>query len=220
MGARGELRLRSGGRAVLDGVRWPSEAQEAESAAAVLLGQRGRRLTLVARGETDRWGRAHVDAAVAGEAVDLAGSLIEAGLVQVDVGERDALCRPALLRIEAGARAAGRGLWQPGIRHARDGAGLAAQVGRFVVAEGHVLGVGERRSRTYLDFVRRGEDGLTVTVSKRTWRHLQERGLSAATLKGRFVRVRGVIETWRGPTLDIASADMIEVLDGEQAPRR
>ena len=76
--------------------------------------------------------------------------------------------------------------------------------------------VGERARRTYLDFARRGEDGLTVTVSKRTWRLLQERGLSAANLRGRLVRVRGIVEVWRGPTLDMASADMIEILDAAQ----
>jgi hypothetical protein len=53
-------------------------------------------------------------------------------------------------------------------------------------------------------------------VSKRTWRQLQERGLSAATLRGRLVRVRGIVELWRGPTLDVASADMIEILDAAQ----
>ena len=102
----------------------------------------------------------------------------------------------------------------------RDGAALRARMGRFVVTQGRVLWVGERARRTYLDFARKGEDGLTVTVSKRTWRHLQERGLSAASLRGREVRVRGRLEAWRGPTLDVASADMIEVLDGERAPRR
>ncbi|MCJ2035912.1 DNA-binding protein [Methylobacterium sp. J-068] len=241
LGPRGELHLASGARAVLDGIHWPEPGPEAEAAEARLLRHRGRRLTLVARGETDRWGRAHVDASAdAGvlpggrsedaEVADLAAGLVEAGLAQVDAGERDSLCRPALLAVEAGARRAGRGIWNatgPGVR---DGAALRARMGRFVVAEGAVLWVGERARRTYLDFARKGENGLTVTVSKRTWRQLQERGLSAANLRGRQVRVRGRLEAWRGPTLDVASADMIEilpaegpaaeVLDGERAQRR
>lgn len=219
VGGRGELTFASGVRAVLDGVRWPETPETAAAASTWLESQRGRTLTLVARGETDRWGRAHVDA-VADAAVDLAGALVEAGLVAVDAGERDTLCRPALLAVEASARAAGRGVWREPQPEGRDATSLRARIGHFVVAHGRVLNVGERPRRTYLDFARRGEDGLTVTVSKRTWRHLQERGLSAATLKGRLVRVRGVVESWRGPTLDIASADMIEVLDEERAPRR
>lgn len=219
IGARGELTLASGDRAVLDGLRWPEDPDLAGRAETWLAARRGRPLTLVARGETDRWGRAHVDA-TADEGLDLAGGLVEAGLAAVDAGERDALCRPALLAVEAGARAARRGLWRETPPGVRDGAALRTRIGRFIVTEGAILSVGERPRRTYLDFARRGEDGLTVTVSKRTWRQLQERGLSAAALRGRRVRVRGVVESWRGPTLDIASADMIEVLDEERAQRR
>lgn len=218
--ARGELVLASGARAVLSGLRWPAEAEASTSAAAWLLRHRGSRLRLVARGEGDRWGRSRVDATPEGDAVDLAAGLIEAGLAHADAGESDVLCRPSLLSLEAGARAAGRGVWQAPSREAADGPFLRTQAGRFVVTEGRVLNVGERARRTYLDFARRGGDGLTVTVSKRTWRLLGERGLSAIALKGRRVRVRGVIELWRGPTLDIASADMIEILDEEQALRR
>ncbi|GJE17493.1 hypothetical protein AIGOOFII_2208 [Methylobacterium marchantiae] len=218
LGERGEMLLTSGSRAVLDGIRWPAE--DDAGARLWLLRYRDRTLTILPRGEPDRWGRAHVDAAVADEAVDLAGGLVGEGLAYADAGERDTLCRPALLNLETAPRSAGLGLWNSGLREGRDGAALRAATGRFVVAQGRVLNVGERSSRTYLDFARRGEDGLTVTVSKRTWRQLRERGLSAATLRGRLVRIRGVVEAWRGPTLDIASADMIELLDEERALRR
>lgn len=220
IGPRGELALASGGRAVLSGLHWPEEAKAASAAEAWLGIRRGRPLTLVARGEPDRWGRVRVDASDEAGGVDLAGGLIAAGLAQADSGEADTLCRPALLGLEQAPRAAGSGLWSvpgPGVR---DGAALRAAAGRFVVAQGRLVGVGERPGRTYLDFVSRGEDGLTVTVSKRTWRQLQERGLSATTLEGRLVRVRGVVEVRRGPTIDVASADMIEVLDEERALRR
>ncbi|WP_082531676.1 DNA-binding protein [Methylobacterium sp. Leaf469] len=216
VGLRGELVFASGARGVLDGLRWPDNPKLAGAAAAWLETQRSVPLILVARGETDRWGRAHVDAGVADGALDLAGGLVEAGLATVDAGERDSLCRPGLLAVESGARQAGRGLWREAEQDAQDGAALRLRLGGFVVARGRVLWVGERPRRTYLDFARRGEDGLTVTVSKRTWRQLQERGLSAATLRGRLVRVRGIVEVWRGPTLDVASADMIEILDTAQ----
>jgi len=217
---RGELAFASGLRGVLDGLRWPDAPDLAGAAAAWLETHRGVPLTLTARGETDRWGRAHLDAVAADGTVDLAGGLVAAGLALVDAGERDSLCRPGLLAMEAGARAAGRGLWREAEEKAEDGATLRTRLGRFVVARGTILWVGERARRTYLDFARRGADGLTVTMSKRTWRQVQERGLSAATLRGRVVRVRGIVEIWRGPTLDVASADMIEVLDAAQAQGR
>ncbi len=160
-------------------------------------------------------------AAEEGEPADLAGSLLAAGLALVDAGESDTLCRPGLLAVEAAARAARRGVWAEGLPvPAGETARLAGLHGRFVVAEGRVVSVGERRSRTYLNFARFGEEGLTVTVSKRTWRIMLERGLTAAALRGRRVRARGFVELWRGPTLDVSAAEMIEMLDEERALRR
>ncbi|KAB1073406.1 hypothetical protein [Methylobacterium planeticum] len=224
VGPRGEIALGSGGRALLGSLRWPEDPDAAGAAAAWLARHRGRALTVTVRGEPDRWGRSRIDAIAEGEAgageakgtevepVDLAGGLIRSGLAQVDAGEGDVLCRPGLLAAEAAARRAGLGLWRAPGPAAADGAALRAAAGRFVVAQGRIVGVGERAARTYLDFVRRGEDGLTVIVSKRTWRRLQDHGLSAAGLKGRIVRVRGIVEIGRGPVIDVASAEMIEVL--------
>ncbi|WP_292513258.1 thermonuclease family protein [Methylobacterium sp.] len=220
LGQRGELILASGGRAILSGLRWPEEPDDDAAAASRLLVHRGQAVTLTARGDPDRWGRLRVEALIEGEATDIGAELVAAGYAAVDAGEGDVLCRPALLQLEQAARAEARGIWRRPRPATDDGISLRARYGRFVVAQGRLVGVGERSARTYLDFVRRGQDGLTVTVSKRTWRHLQERGLSAASLRGRLIRVRGVIDVGRGPSLDIASADMIEVLDEERAPRR
>ena len=38
-----------------------------------------------------------------------------------------------------------------------------------------------------------------------------ERGLSAAGLKGKRIRARGVLEEWQGVAMEITAADMLEV---------
>ena len=72
--------------------------------------------------------------------------------------------------------------------------------------------VGERRERTYLNFGSDWKQDLTITIRKRTWAIMRERGLSAASLKGRRVRARGVLEEWQGVAVEITAADMLEVL--------
>lgn len=229
IGPRGEIRLVSGLRAVLDSLRWP-DAPEAEAAAlAWLEARRGARVTVVPRGQPDRWDRVRADLLAAEDDADFAGGLIAAGLAYADANEADSLCRPGLRLVEAAARARGLGLWSVALPAARDGPALRARAGRFVVAEGRIRHVGERGARTYLDFAARGTDGLTVTVSKRTWRMMRARGLSAASLEGRRVRVRGLLEVRRGPTLEVA-LDGLETLgetdrpeadsDGERELRR
>ena len=226
---RGELVLASGARAVLGSLRWPDDPEVAKAAASRLMARRGGPLTVVARGEADRWGRLRVDAVAEDDGVDLAGDLVGAGLGLVDAGEGDALCRPGLLAVEETARRAGLGLWRRRPIEAGDGAALRAAAGRFAVVQGTIRHVGERPSRSYLDFAGPGEDGLTVTVSKRTWRRMREHGLSADRLRNARVRVRGVVEIRRGPSLELAVPETIEVLeaptavagvDGERALRR
>jgi hypothetical protein len=217
IGPRGEIRLASGARVVPDSLRWPDDPQAAASARAWLAPKRGATVTVVPRGRPDRWDRERADLQIAGSDDDLAGGLIGAGLAFADANEADSLCRPGLRLVEAAARTHGLGLWRVPVPPAEDGAALRALAGRFVVTEGRVRHVGERGARTYLDFGRRGADALTVTVSKRTWRMVRGRGLSAASLEGRRVRVRGLLEVRRGPALE-ATADAIEVLDEADRP--
>jgi hypothetical protein len=217
VGPRGEIRLGSGARVVLDSLRWPDAPEAAAAAAAWLAGRRGARVAVVPRGQPDRWDRQRADIQVAEGDEDLAGGLIAAGLAFADAGEADSLCRPALRVVEAAARTRRLGLWREPIPAATDGPALRALAGRFAIVEGDVRRVGERSARTYIDFGARGSDALTVTVSKRTWRMVRARGLSAASLEGRRVRVRGILEVWRGPTLE-ADADGIEFVGESERP--
>jgi hypothetical protein len=47
---------------------------------------------------------------------------------------------------------------------------------------------------------------------------VRARGLSAASLEGRTVRVRGILEVWRGPIIE-AAADSIEILGESDRPQ-
>jgi len=217
IGTRGEIRLASGARVVLDSLRWPDAPDIAAAARAWLDARRGAALAVMPRGRPDRWDRERADIQVAEGDTDLAGGLIGEGLAFADANEADSLCRPALRLVEAGARAKGQGLWREPLPDATDGPALRARVGRFVVVEGRLRHVGERGARTYLDFGARGADALTVTVSKRTWRMVRARGLSAASLEGQPVRVRGILDIWRGPTLEVGP-DAIEVLGEADRP--
>jgi endonuclease YncB( thermonuclease family) len=229
---RGEIRLASGGIARLAGLRQPEEpahAAAAAAAAALIESFKGNPVEVAATGAPDRWGRlpAVVTAATEAGPVDLGRALVAAGLAIVDAGEADRLCPPGLLAAEARARAWGLGLWR-GERYkpvaATDLERLKSLAGRFVLVEGRIRSVGERRQRTYLNFGADWTTDLTVTIPKRTWRTMRDRGLTAAGLRGRRVRARGLIEEWQGPAITIMSPEMLEILDpatlDSESPRR
>ena len=102
---------------------------------------------------------------------------------------------------------------------ADDIAHLRALAGRFALVEGRIRSIGERQQRTYLNFGSDWANDFTVIIPKRTWVIMRDRGLSARALNGRRVRGRGVVEAWRGPTMEIAVADMLEVLDQDRLRR-
>jgi len=219
--ARGELLLASGRTIRLLDMRLPADDAASGRALAWLRSLAGRPVTVAApAGAADRWNRTAAHVALIDETppLDVAGRLVDEGLGVVDAGGGRALCRPELLAREARARAGRVGHWA-GEEHTpvavRDLARLQTLVGRFALVEGVVRSVGERRERTYLNFGPDWKTDMTVTIPKRTWAAMQERGLSAAALKGRRVRARGVLEEWQGVAVEVTAADMLEVLGQE-----
>jgi hypothetical protein len=221
---RGELDLASGRTIKLLDVRLPEAEDDLKRPLAWLQSLAGRRVAVAPlAGGVDRWGRHAADVALLDEAapIDLADLLVGEGFAMVDPAGRSTLCRPDLLASEQRARTRRLGLWASD-RHgpvaASDMARLQVLVGHFAIVEGIVRSVGERRERTYLNFGRDWKQDLTITIPKRTWTIMRERGVSAATLRGKRVRARGLLEEWQGVAVEITAADMIEVI-GQDIPR-
>jgi endonuclease YncB( thermonuclease family) len=209
----GELALASGAQTRLADIRLPDDASyRADALGWLKRYEQGD--AHVALGAPDRWGRSPARVAVTG--ADLARSLVERGLALVDAGESQRLCEPDLLRLESQARAKKQGLWAEEANwpvRAEDEARLRERIGRFVLVEGRILSVGERGQRTYLNFGRNFTQDFTITIPKRSWAIMKDRGLSAASLRGRRVRARGLLEAWNGTALTIEVPDLFEVLD-------
>src|SRR5215207_9316645 len=200
----GEIRLASGQTVKLSGLRLPDDEPQAKAAHALLASFGDAPLAVGATASApDRWGRL---AAVVTATTD-------AGPVNLNRG---------LLAAEGRARDWGLGLWRLERYKpvaADDLERLKGLVGQFALIEGRVRSVGERQQRTYLNFGAEWNTDLTITIPKRTWQTMRDRGVTAADLRGRRVRARGMVEEWRGPAITIMAPEMLEILDGE-SPRR
>lgn len=218
-----EIALASGARALLVDV---AVADERAAGAIVARAARGAHaVAFLAGAQADRWGRRPARILLDPDGAnprDLATTLVAAGAARVDPGAREALCDPALLAREDVARRAARGLWREESARALPADRpdlLLARVGRFAIVEGVVAGVGERARRTFIDFSRDWDGGFTVIVPTRIWATLAARGLDAPTLTGRRIRVRGIIQEWRGPAVELSTADFVETIDAERRRR-
>jgi hypothetical protein len=177
--------------------------------------------------EPDRWGRLPVRARVEGpEAepdsapVDLAAALLARGLARFRPAAALGDCRIALLAAEGAARAQDLGLWADPVYAVLRDAGKAAfldRTGETVVVEGRVTRVGEARFRSYLNFGPiRGQD-FAVTILKRNQATFDKAGLPLRALGGKWIRVRGPLETRFGPQIEIASPEELEIIDAPGA---
>jgi hypothetical protein len=158
----------------------------------------------------DRYGRlrAHIELS---DGVWLQQQLLESGFARVDMAPDKADCAAKLYAAETRARATGAGLWKlPG--NAVRGTALAkADTGTFQIVEGKVLEVEIRNGRAYLNFGSDYKTDFTVTISpedrKAFWADANPRNYL-----GRTVRVRGIVQYYNGPELEVAAPHQIEIV--------
>jgi hypothetical protein len=211
----GAIQLASGRTVILNDVRVAAEEPGAQT---FLASHAGAAVEVrLSGGAPDRWGREPAEILLSPDAarLDLAHALVARGLAIVD-SDAETLCDDTLLLREEQARRARRGLWREDAAQpleAEDAAALLARLGSFTIVEGVVRNVGERGRRTFLDFGRSWDNAFTVIVPTRLWAKVQDAGMDAATLKGRRIRIRGIMQNWRGPAIELTTVEFIEKLE-------
>lgn len=166
----------------------------------------------------DRYGRtlALVYAIRDGARQSVAHEMLARGFARVSAHVGDRACADELLAQERAARRAKLGLWSEPyyvIVAADSGAELAAERGRFTVAEGKVLSVRDSTGTIYMNFGRRWTQALTVTISKRDERAFAAAGVEPRKLENRRVRVRGWVEERNGPRIEAVRPEQIEIAE-------
>jgi endonuclease YncB( thermonuclease family) len=162
----------------------------------------------------DRYGRVQALVYAGDEWVQ--GALLREGHVLATPDNGTARCARELLAAEAEARNAGAGLWRNGMfkvlsldelmREAR------ARAGTFQIVEGRVTTASVVRGRAYVNFGTDYAADFTVTVAPLDMMGFRRARFDPRTLAGRTIRVRGWLEIYNGPNMQIASPYAIEVL--------
>jgi endonuclease YncB( thermonuclease family) len=168
----------------------------------------------------DRWNRLPARLFApggAGTVQSVAEAVVEAGLARVEIDPLARPCLRPLLALEAKARRQGLGLWRDpafAVAAAADRAGLAARAGEVVLVEGLVSGVGATTSRTYVNFGPIRTIDFAATVGRNNLAAFEKSGVLLASLSGKVVRVRGLLETQFGPQIELADPEAIELAAG------
>lgn len=122
-------------------------------------------------------------------------------------------CATALLKREAEARAAKRGIWANAFYRIRKADELGPDIGTFQIVEGKIVAVKVGRERAYVNFGPDYRTDFTVTISARDLKRLAKEGIDPAKWNGKIVRVRGWLTLLNGPEIELTHAEQIELLD-------
>lgn len=160
----------------------------------------------------DRYGRLHASVWLV-DGRSAAAAQVAAGFARVRLFPGEKACLANLLAAESEARAARRGLWALpayAVRRADDPS-LPARTGLYDLVEGRIASIGHGKLMVFLDFGRDYRRDFTIMVPLAMVDTLP---LPVDALKGRRVRVRGVIEASGGPAIRLGGPHEIELLDG------
>jgi endonuclease YncB( thermonuclease family) len=208
--------VRLAGVAAADMIDGDSKTSERVTAALDAL-VAGKRVALHG-GSPDRYGKLIAQVSVSGgDARWLQADLVSTGMLRVAPEASEVACATPLLHLEARAREARKGVWQEArfaVEQADHVEALSAALGRFAVVEGVIRRVGETSSRTYLDFGRRYNEDFTIIIPRSARAGFAAAGIDLKALRGRQVRVRGVLFSSGGPAIEIRKPASLEILAG------
>ena len=118
-----------------------------------------------------------------------------------------------MLKIEAAARAAKRGIWQNAYYRIRSNREAGRFIGTFQLIQGKVLKTAVVRKRAYLNFGQNWRNDFTITMSPRMMRRFWKKGPTIKSYEGKTVRVRGWLKRFNGPMIEATHPEQIEILE-------
>ncbi|MDA0219768.1 MAG: thermonuclease family protein [Proteobacteria bacterium] len=187
-------------------------AEAARDALAALVD--GKAVTLAYGGtRLDRHGRilAHLFLA---DGTWVQGAMLEAGLARVYSFADNRSAIAPMLALEAGARAAGLGIWSHPFYAVRDAAApRSVPLDSYEIVEGVVVDAAEVDRRIYLNFGQDWTKDVTATIAPGDRATFRATHANPLALEGKRVRIRGWT-TWRnGPSIVIDHPEQIEELE-------
>lgn len=167
---------------------------------------------LLAAPKRDRYGRllAYV---YRDDRLWMQGELLRQGLARVEPTADTRNFVPEMLAIERQARAAGTGSWGKGAFRIRTPNTISPFAGSYQLVEGRIVDAARRKNQWYLNFGNDWRSDFTIVIPKQALAAFTDAGVDPYALKDRIVRVRGWVDLWNGPMIEVQVPEQIEVID-------
>ncbi len=141
------------------------------------------------------------------------GTLISLGLARVRTTQRNPDMAQQMYALESRAREEALGFWSMPEFQIMTEEKAGDSLNEFRIVEGKIEAVALNNNRIYLNFGQNWREDFTVSIAPANKRYFQQAGMDPMQWGGRHVRVRGWIEEYNGPYIEIDHPEAIEFTD-------
>ncbi len=164
------------------------------------------------KGRINRMGHHIAHLVRANDQVWTQGLLLSLGVARVRTTKYNPEMAEQMLALEDKARKEKSGLWAIDKFSVLSPDNVKAKIGSYQIVEGVVRNITMYKNKIYLNFGFDWREDFTVSISAFNLRSFKEKDINPRKLKGKRIRVRGWIESYNGPYIDIDHAGRIEAL--------
>ena len=160
----------------------------------------------------DRWGRLRAQV-YRDDGLWVQGEMLRLGMARVHTFVDNHALAAEMLALEDEARTARRGLWRYRYYAVLSPEQAADHIDSFQLVEGRVVDAARVKSRIYLNFGEDWHTDFTVSLPTKALAAFEKAGISPLALKGKVIRVRGWLDDYNGPMIDVTHPAQIKVVD-------
>lgn len=162
-------------------------------------------------GRTNQMGHALAHLVRKSDGAWVQGALVRLGLALAQTSQRNPEMAAQLYALEGQAREEKIGLWEEERIWPAEKAG--DHLNSFAIIEGTIESAAMKKNRVYLNFGGNWRDDFTVSIAPEDRRAFAKAQINPLDWNGAHVRVRGWVQKYNGPLIEIDHPQALEVLD-------
>ena len=163
--------------------------------------------------DKDRYGHTRAHAFTKADNLWVQGALLASGYAQIRTRNDWPYLIDQMRKIETFARTEGIGLWQDENFTPKDALNIAESLRGFFIVEGVVRSVAMNNNKIYLNFGQDWRKDFTVIIPSNLRRLFSKQNIDIMDSGGKTLRVRGWIDGYNGPFIDVDHPEQIEWLE-------
>ncbi len=170
------------------------------------------------KGRTNRMGYELAQVEERNAEIWLQGALIKNGLARVRPSTVNIEMAGAMLALEQEARAEKRGLWADEAYAVLTPENAEKGMNGWAIVEGTVKANAMHSNTVYLNFGQDWRKDFTVGIPSTARREMVNLGLNPLQFSGKRIRIRGWVENYNGPYIELMHPVWIEILPPQAEP--